>query len=154
MVHPAVTPTPPAGAPSTTAPPIDRAARRRIRRTGAIVGLLLPASLGIAAWWTLRGSDGAGRGVGGFVLALLAAPLLPAFGAPLRSGSGAVTAAVAASAGLWFLLGAFAAQRATRVPTAGWARFWGELLWLAACVWLGAVLAVVAANLVLGRVLL
>lgn len=151
MVQPAVVPMPPA---APTAPPTDRAVRRRIRRTGAFVGLLLPAVIGIAAWWTLRASEGTGRGIGGFGLALLAAPLLPAFGAPLRSGTGAVTAAVAASAGLWFVLGAFAAQRATRVPSAGWGRFWGELLWLAACVWLGAVLAVVAANLVLGRVLL
>ncbi len=100
----------------------------------------------------LRDSTTVGTGVSGFLLALLAAPLLPAFGAPLRTGSIAVPAA--ASAVLWFLLGTFAAQRATRSGAGGWGRFWSEYAWLTSCVWVGAILAVVAANLVLGRVLL
>lgn len=127
--------------------------RQRIRRRGAFVGLLLPLVLGVTSWWLLHGSTGAGRGIGGFALALLAAPLLPAFGAPLRSGSGAVTGAIVASAALWFVLGAYAAARSTRRADTGWGRFWVEFLWLSSCVWLGAVLAEVAANLVLGRVL-
>ncbi len=134
--------------------PLSRAQRRRIRSKGPLVALLLPAALGLTSLMMLRGSTSATTGVGGFLLALLAAPLLPAFGAPLRTGSAAVVAAVLASAVMWFLLGAFAAQRATRSVAAGWGRFWGEYVWLTSCVWLGAVLAVVAANLVLGRVLL
>jgi hypothetical protein len=118
------------------------------------VALLLPAALGLISIVMLHGSTTATTGVGGFLLALLAAPLLPAFGAPLRAGSAAVIGAVLASAVMWLLLGAFAAKRATRLVSAGWGRFWGEYLWLTSCVWLGAALAVVAANLVLGRVLI
>lgn len=128
-------------------------ARQRIRRRGPFVALVVPAALGVAALIVLRGSTSTGTGVGGFALSLMAAPLLPAFGAPLRTGSGAVTGAVVASAALWFVLGSFAARRSTRSVDAGWGRFWGEFLWLSACVWMGAVLAEVAANLVLGRIL-
>lgn len=132
--------------------PVPPAVRRGVRTKGPFVALLLPAVLGVAAMVLLRDSTSVGTGVSGFVLALLAAPLLPAFGAPLRTGSIAVPAA--ASAVLWFVLGTFAAQRATRSGAGGWGRFWSEYAWLASCVWVGAVLAVVAANLVLGRVLL
>ena len=153
-------PTPPAHQPHQAPPvvvPVPRAARARIgkiRRTGPFVALLLPAALGLVSFVMLRSSTTTTRGIGGFVLALLGAPLLPAFGVPMRTGSSAVLAAAVASAVLWFLLGALAAQRATRIPTAGWGRFWAEYLWLCVCVWVGALLAVVAANLVLGRVLL
>jgi len=147
--------------PSAPSPPVvvpvqraDRARIGRIRRTGPFVALLLPAALGLVSFVMLRSSTTTTRGIGGFVLALLGAPLLPAFGVPMRTGSGAVLAAAAASAVLWFLLGALAARRATRIPTSGWGRFWAEYLWLCLCVWVGALLAVVAANLVLGRVLL
>jgi hypothetical protein len=133
---------------------VTRQVRTSVRTKGPFVALLLPAVLGAIALVLLGGSTSTGRGVAGFGFAVLAAPLLPAFGAPLRSGSGAVTGAVVASAGLWFVLGAFAGRRATRTPFGGWGRFWGEYLWLAMCVWVGAALAAVAANLVLGRVLL
>ncbi len=137
--------------------PVPRSARARIgkiRRTGPFVALLLPGALGLISFVMLRSSTTTTRGVGGFALALFGAPLLPAFGVPMRTGSGAVLAAAAASAVLWFLVGALAAGRATRIPTSGWGRFWAEYLWLCLCVWVGALLAVVAANLVLGRVLL
>jgi hypothetical protein len=150
-------------APAPTAAPLSERPRpvartsekiRAIRRTGPFVALLLPAAFGLISFVMLRDSTTTTRGVGGFVLALLAAPLLPAFGVPLRTGSGAVLGAAAASAILWLFLGALAAQRATRSPTAGWGRFWAEYLWLCLCAWVGSLLAVAAANLVLGRVLL
>ena len=142
-----------AAPPAPAGVPVPRRTRSSVRAKGPFVALLLPAVLGLIALVLLGGSTSTGRGVAGFLFAMLAAPLLPAFGAPLRSGSGAVTGAAMASAVLWFLLGAFASRRATRTPFGGWGRFWGEYLWLAGCVWLGAVLAAVASNLVLGRVL-
>ncbi len=139
-------------APVRPAAPVPAAVRRGVRTKGPFLALVLPAVLGVAAMVLLRDSTTVGTGVSGFVMALLAAPLLPAFGAPLRTGSLALPAA--ASAVLWFVLGTFAAQRATRSGAGGWGRFWSEYVWLTSCVWVGAILAVVAANLVLGRVLL
>lgn len=134
--------------------PVPRRTRGQVRRTGPLVALLLPAIAGAAAVLMLRGSTSTATGVGGFVLSLVAAPLLPVFGEPMRAGSGGVLGAAAASAVLWFVLGSIAAHRATRRPTGGWGAFWAEYLWLCLCAWMGAALAVVAANLVLGRVLL
>lgn len=121
---------------------------------GPFVALIPPAVLGVTALLMLQGSTTASRGVPGFVAAVLAAPLLPVLGAPMRSGSGLLLLAAAGSAVVWFVLGTVAAARATRDPSAGWARFWGEYLWLMICVWIGVVLSVVLTNLVLGRVLL
>lgn len=121
---------------------------------GPFVALIPPALLGMAALLMLRGSTTTSRGVPGFVAAVLAAPLLPVLGAPMRPGTGLYLLAAAGSAVVWFVLGAVAAARATRDPAAGWARFWSEYLWLMICVWIGVVLSVVLTNLVLGRVLL
>jgi hypothetical protein len=137
-----------------TGVPVPRRTRGQVRRTGPLVALLLPAIAGVAAVLMLRDSTSTATGIGGFVLSLVAAPLLPVFGEPMRAGSGGVLGAAAASAVLWFVLGGIAAHRATRRPTGGWGAFWAEYLWLCLCAWMGAALAVVAANLVLGRVLL
>lgn len=134
--------------------PARGSTRQAIRTTGPFVALLPPAVLGAAALLTLLGSTGASRGVPGFVAAVLAAPLLPVLGAPMRSGTSLYLIAAAGSAVVWMVLGAVAAARATRDPAAGWGRFWGEFVWLMVCVWIGVVLSVALTNLVLGRVLL
>jgi hypothetical protein len=144
----------PTAAPRQPVDPANAARRRSIRSTGPVVALIVPAALGAAALLLLWGSTSTGRGVGGFALALLAAPALPAAGVPLRSGAKVVLLAVAASALLWLGLGWFAARRATRDTPATWARFWGEFAWMAVAVWAGTGLAVLGANLVLGRSLL
>lgn len=128
--------------------------RTHIRSMGPIVALIPPAVLGIVALAMLRGSTTTTRGVGGFLAAVLAAPLLPVLGAPMKSGSGLYLSAAVGSAVLWFALGALAAHRATRVPLAGWRHFWGEYVWLLLSVWVGVVVSLVAANLVLGRAVL
>jgi hypothetical protein len=148
-------PSPPRRMPDErSARPLSRDERSHIRRRGPLVALLIPTLLGATSLLMLRGSTSTGRGVGGFVAAVAAAPLLPAFGAPMRDGTNTYLVAIAASALLWFVLGAWAAQRATRTASGGWGRFWSEYLWLSLCVWVGAALSLVAANLVLGRVLL
>jgi len=144
----------PTAAPRQPVDPANAARRRSIRSTGPVVALIVPAALGATALLLLWGSTSTGRGVGGFALALLAAPALPAAGVPLRSGAQVVLLAVAASALLWLGLGWFAARRATRGTPATWARFWGEFAWMAVAVWAGTGLAVLGANLVLGRSLL
>lgn len=89
----------------------------------------------------------------GFALAVLAAPLLPAWGVPLQSGAGRLLAAGLASVVMWMVLGLVAAVRSTRDPAVGWRHFWGEFVVLMLCVWVGLAAGLVMANLVLGRVL-
>jgi uncharacterized membrane protein len=119
-----------------------------------VVALLLPGVLGVFGLLMLRNSQSTARGIGGFVAAVLAAPLLPAFGAPIRSGKSVYLLAVVGSAVVWLAVGALAARRATRRPVATWGGYWAEYLLLALSVWVGVVLSLVAANLVLGRALL
>jgi hypothetical protein len=130
-----------------------RAYRARLRRLGPIAGLIPPAALGALAWLLLRNNTSALRGVGSFVLGVLAAPALLVAGVPLASG-GAFAVGIAGSVALWLLVGVLAARRATRTPAASWRDFWREYLWLAGAVWLGTIGALVVANLILGRSLL
>lgn len=123
-----------------------RAYRERIRRLGPWAGMTVPAVLGLLA--KMMG------GIVGFLLALLAAPGLLVAGVPLTSGVAVWAAALAGSTLLWLLMGTVAARRATRSPVATWTDFWQQYAWLAGGVWLGTVLALVAANLLLGRALL
>lgn len=144
---------PPSVAPSPTAiAPIRRgpkAYRRQVRQRGPIAGLLLPAMIGLVGLLLLRNNTQTWRGVGGFLLAIVAAPVLLATGAPLTTGN-SYALALLASAALWVLLGTIAARMATRTPVATWRDFWREYLWLAGGVWVGIVVALVAANLILG----
>ena len=113
-----------------------------------------PAALGVLGWLMLKNNQSVARGLGGFASSVFAAPLLPVAGAPLRSGGGLYVLAVVASAVLWLLVGVVASRRATRTPIATWRDFWTEWAWLAAGVWVGVLIALVASNLVLGRALL
>lgn len=124
--------------------------RSRIARRAPLVALVLPALLAAGAAVALRGDGTAVRGVAGFALALLAAPLLPAAGVPVRTGGGPVMVAAAASAALWMLLGLWAARRmGRRNRPPNWWRWWGEYVALSAGVWGGAVAALLIAQLVL-----
>jgi hypothetical protein len=130
-----------------------RAYRARLRRLGPIAGLIPPAAMGALAWLLLRNNTGAVRGVGSFVLGVLAAPALLVAGVPLATG-GSFAMGIAGSVLLWLLVGVLAARRATRTPAASWRDFWREYLWLAGGVWLGTIGALLVANLILGRSLL
>ncbi len=112
---------------------------------GPLVALAPPALMGIVAVLILQGSSSVGRGAGGFVLGVLAAPLLPALGAPIRTGSWPYLIAIGASAVLWMALGVWAAARATRSRAPQWGRFWAEYAWMALCVWAGVALGLLAA---------
>ena len=114
------------------------------------MALVVPAATAVVGLGMLRGSTSTVRGVVGFLLTVLAAPALLVLGAPLRSGTSTYAFAAIASAVLWMLLGVLASRRATRRPVASWRDFWREYLWLVAGCWVGAVLSLVATNLVLG----
>jgi hypothetical protein len=130
-----------------------RAYRSKIRGSGALVALVPPGLLGCISLLLLRGHTSLGRGIAGFLTAILAAPGLLVAGAPLRSGRGVYLAAIAGSAVLWMVVGAISARRATRLPAASWRDYWHEYVWLAAGVWLGVVVALGAVNLIVGRAL-
>lgn len=126
-----------------------KAYRRRVRQRGPLAGLLLPALIGLVGLLLLRNNTQAWRGIGGFLLAVVAAPVLLVTGAPLAAGQ-SYTLALFGSSVLWVVLGTVAARIATRTPVATWRDFWREYLWLAGGVWLGVVLSLVASNLILG----
>ena len=125
--------------------------RQAMRRRGAIVAPALAAASGLLALVLLAGSDSMLRGAPGFLLAVLAAPGVLVFGAPLAHGAGVYLGGVAVSMATWAFFGVLAARRATRRPAATWVDFWRELAWLAGAMWLGLVVALVAVNLTLGR---
>lgn len=125
--------------------------RRQLRSRGAAAGLLPPLALGAVAAAALFENAAAARGALGFVCAVLAAPGLLVAGAPLTTGAAMLAAGIGGSAVLWLMIGQLAAKRATRSPAADWRDYWREYLWLAAGVWLGVVVALVAVNLLLGR---
>lgn len=130
-----------------------RAYRSRIRRLGPLLGLLLPAGMGGVAWLLVHGNESTLRGVLGFLLGVLAAPVMLLAGVPLEGGTGVYLASVVGSAVVWLMVGLVAARRATRTPVASWRDFWREYAWLAGGVWMGTIGALVAANLLLGRTL-
>jgi hypothetical protein len=130
-----------------------RAYRSKLRGTGPAVALVPPAVLGLISLLLLRGHTSLVRGIAGFLTAVLAAPGLLVAGAPLRSGRAVYLGAVAGSAVLWMIVGAIAANRATRMPVASWRDYWREYLWLAFGVWLGVFVALLAVNLIFGRAL-
>ena len=117
------------------------------------MALLPPAALGCISLLLLSAHTSLTRGVAGFLTAVFAAPGLLVAGAPLRSGGGVYLGGVVGSGVLWMVVGVIAARRATRLPVASWRDYWREYLWLAAGVWLGVVVALIAVNLVFGRAL-
>jgi hypothetical protein len=131
-----------------------RAYRSTLRAAGPIVATLPAGAMAAAAWLLLHDNSSTARGVAGFLFAVLAAPVLLIAGAPLRAGTGVYWLAVAASLVGWMAVGAVAARRATRRPIATWRDFWRDFGWLAAPIWVGALLALVIANLILGRAFL
>lgn len=145
------TPERPRPAPARQREPLDTAdpptvVARSLRRRGPFVALALPTLLGLVAAVALGADSPSRRGVLGFVAAVMAAPVLPVLGIPLRSGATLVVAAAVASAVLWLLIGWRAARRST-----SWAGFTVEYGSMVLAVWIGTGLAALAADLVLGR---
>lgn len=143
-----------------TAAPLDavpqgpRHYRGRIRQRGPWLGLVPPAGLGAVAALLVQGTGSTIRGVLAFLLAVMAAPSLLVAGVPLATGRAVYGLALVGGALWWLAISTVAARRATRTPVATWGDFWREYAWLAGATALGAVLALVAADLVLGRALI
>jgi hypothetical protein len=126
--------------------------RTRIRSRGPFLALLPPAVLGLVAVAFLQASDSRASGYVGLLLGVFAAPALLAVGVPFASSS-VIPIGIALSALLWLIVGAIAAHRTTRDPTATWSDFWRTYWWLAAGIWVGAVAALAVARFVVGDAL-
>lgn len=124
--------------------------RRRVRSLGALAGLVPPGVLAAIGGLLLWGSSSGSRGLPGFVLLVLGAPVLPLLGVPAEGGSGRYLLGAVASAAVWLVIGWIAAVRATRLPVAGWAEWRREYFPLAIGVWIGAVAALVIAGTMVG----
>jgi hypothetical protein len=105
---------------------------------------------GMISWvmlWALSGRLWSSVGLIGVVTA---APVLLLVGAPFGQESH-YPWAVAASVGLWAVLGWWAARRATRVAVAGWPEFWREYTWIVIGLVAGALLALTAVSVIYGE---
>lgn len=127
--------------------------RTRIRRFGPFLALLLPAVVGLLAICALRFADGLASGWTGLVLGVCAAPGLLVIGVPFASTS-TYPVGIAISVVLWLVVGVLAARVATRNPVASFTDYWRAYRWLAAGVFIGALGALAASSLLLGRRLL
>ncbi|MEM9040292.1 MAG: hypothetical protein AAGD33_10400 [Actinomycetota bacterium] len=123
--------------------------RSRIRTLGPFLALLIPGTIGIAAYLSLRISDSTWSGAVGLIGGYLGAPLLLAVGAPFGERS-LYPVAVVASVVLWLLIGMLAARRATRNPFATWADFWRHYGWMLLGIWVGVAGALVVATVRIG----
>ena len=98
----------------------------------------------------LVGLPGSLFGAIGFLIIVVALPTLPMFGVPAVSGTTVYLLAATTSIGLWFALGHVSAVRATRRAVVGWREWRREFRPLAIGVWLGAIIALAVAALILG----
>lgn len=112
--------------------------RRELRRRGGVYSVIGAASVALVGA-VLIVLPGQLTGLVGFGLVIAACPLLVAFGVPLVVNVGSVGIGVLASLALWFVVGQWAARRATQRPIADWRDWWSVLWPLAIAVALGGV---------------
>lgn len=89
-------------------------------------------------------------GMVGYLVLVIALPVLSIAGVPAISTLASYTIATLASAAIWFGLGQVSAIRATRRAVAGWPEWVREFRPLAIGVAIGAVMALALSGIVLG----
>lgn len=138
----------PKPAPSAVPDGIDYHSRT-IKTFGPLAALVPMAASGLASMLFLWGSQSTLRGVIGFALAIVACPTLAAFGFPVTSSGSMWIATVISSAVVWIAIGSLAARRATDRAVAGWREWRGEWLRLAIGIWIGSIVGLAIAALLL-----
>ncbi len=123
--------------------------RTSVRTKGGVVasGLALGVALLGLVCVALPGSL---LGAIGFLLVVMAMPTLPMFGVPAVSGATVYLLGAASSLALWFTLGHISAIRATRRAVSGWKEWRREFRPLALGVFIGGVIALAVAAIILG----
>ncbi|MSV96703.1 MAG: hypothetical protein F2857_05510 [Actinobacteria bacterium] len=89
-------------------------------------------------------------GMLGYLILVIALPVLSIVGVPAVSTFASYAIATLASAAIWFALGQVSAIRATQRAVAGWPEWVREFRPLAIGVAIGAVIALVLSGIVLG----
>ena len=123
--------------------------RTSVRNKGGLVASGLALGMALVGL-VLVGLPGSLFGAIGFLIIVVALPTLPMFGVPAVSGTTVYLLAATTSIGLWFALGHVSAVRATRRAVSGWREWRREFRPLAIGVWLGAIIALAVAALILG----
>ena len=123
--------------------------RNLVRKRGGVVAVAMSASLALVGL-ILLALPGSLLGILGYLILVIARPVLSIAGVPAVSTFASYTLATLASAAIWFALGHVSAIRATRRAVVGWPEWAREFRPLAIGVAIGAVLALALSAIVLG----
>jgi uncharacterized membrane protein YfcA len=123
--------------------------RNVVRKRGGVVAVAMSASLALIGL-ILVALPGSLFGMIGYLVLVIALPVLSIAGVPAVSAFTSYAFATLASAAIWFALGQVSALRATRRAVAGWPEWTREFWPLAIGVAIGAVLALALSAIVLG----
>lgn len=123
--------------------------RNLVRKRGGVVAVAMSASLALVGL-ILVALPGSLFGIIGYLVLVIALPVLSIAGVPAVSTFTSYAFATLASAAIWFALGQVSALRATRRAVAGWPEWSREFRPLAIGVAIGAVLALALSAIVLG----
>lgn len=123
--------------------------RNLVRKRGGAVAVAMSASLALLGLILLVLPSSL-LGMVGYLILVIALPVLSIAGIPAVSTFASYAIATVASAAIWFGLGQVSAIRATRRAVAGWPE-WAREFWpLAIGIAIGAVLALALSGIVLG----
>jgi hypothetical protein len=123
--------------------------RNLVRKRGGVVAVSMSASLALVGL-ILVALPSSMLGMVGYLVLVIALPVLSIAGVPAVSTLASYTIATLASAAIWFGLGQVSAMRATRRAVAGWPEWVREFRPLAIGVAIGAVMALALSGIVLG----
>ena len=123
--------------------------RNLVRKRGGVVAVVMSASLALLGL-ILLALPGSLLGIFGYLILVIALPVLSIAGIPAVSTFASYAIATLASAAIWFGLGQVSAIRATRRAVAGWPEWAREFRPLAIGVAIGAVMALALSGIVLG----
>ena len=123
--------------------------RNLVRKRGGVVAVAMSASLALVGL-ILLALPGSLLGMLGYLVLVIALPVLSIAGVPAVSTFASYALATVASAAIWFALGHVSAIRATRRAVVGWPEWAREFRPLAIGVAIGAVLALALSAIVLG----
>jgi hypothetical protein len=123
--------------------------RNLVRKRGGVVAVSMSASLALVGL-ILVALPSSMLGMVGYLVLVIALPVLSIAGVPAVSTLASYTIATLARAAIWFGLGQVSAMRATRRAVAGWPEWVREFRPLAIGVAIGAVMALALSGIVLG----